>query len=201
MKTTIKTSTLKAATHCMAKKDIRYYLCGVLLAFKHGAVNRLEVVSTDGHCMSAFSEPLEYTDNPQTADFEFIIPDSAVKLALKGAGKRHELTIESLPDGRYALGDTIFVPIDGKFPDYRRVIPINDVKPSETPLQFDAELLLKGQTALRDYLGGNRYTATMAHLLNVGVMHNGTNQAVVVIMPIRPNGLEYQGFFTNKVAQ
>jgi DNA polymerase III sliding clamp (beta) subunit (PCNA family) len=178
----------------MAKKDTRYYLCGVLFSFKHGEVPRIEVVSTDGAIMSAFSDKLEYFDNPQTSDFEFIIPDSAISLAIKGAGKRTFLTIESLPDGRYALGDSIFSPIDGKFPDYRRVIPKTDKPQSEKPLQFDAELLLKAQKAMQDYWTTKKLF-TVEHKDDVAVMHNGTNQALLIVTPIRDNAYSYQGFY------
>ena len=197
MKTTVKVSTLKASIHCLpSKTDGRHYLHGVNFAFKHGVVSRLEISTTDGVCLSSFSENLDYLENPQTADFAFVIPINAIKLALKGVGKKSVLILESLSDGRYLLGDTIFSPIDGVFPDYRRVIPRNNTPKSDAPLQFDPCLLVKAHDALSDYYGNIKANFTLDHLHSVGVMHFGKNDAVIVIMPFRENDYSYQGLYT-----
>ena len=196
MKTYITSNVLKASVHCAAKKDTRYYLCGVLFAFKHGFFSKLEIISTDGHVMSAFSIPLDYVDNAQTADFEFIIPIDAIKLALKGSAKGDALILESLPDGRYVLGDIIFSPIDGKFPDYRRFIPLSNQSDSEKPLNFNVDLLDKAQSAMRDFFRKPDGIYTVTHKSGAGIMHNGTNDAVCVVMPIRETDCAYQGLYT-----
>lgn len=191
MKTTIRVSTLKASVVCAARKDIRCYLNGVLLAFRHGAVNRVEVVSSDGHVMSAFSEPLDYTDGAQTANFDIIVPLSALTLALKGAGKRDVLVFESLPDGRYALGDTIFSPVDGKYPDYRRAIR-QETQP-EDHVQCNPDLLAKGLDCLRLFYG-SKVTPMQTPTSRGIIMHCGRNDAVVAVADWRAFGT-YQGFY------
>lgn len=199
MKTSVRVSTLKAALIAAPKKDIRCYMVGVHLDFKHGAVNRINVVSTNGHVLSAFSEPLEYSDNPQTADFSITVPRSAVDLAIKGAGKRHALELSSLDDGRYQLGDVIFSPVDGRFTDYARVIPAPG-STSET-LNFNPDYLAIGQDALALFYGDTKTVFPVEHVgsagttSGIGVVHYGRNDAVFVVMPIRDNELPYQGFF------
>ena len=154
MKTTIQVSTLKAAIQAAAEKDIgRPCLVGVHFHFLHSPEPdpRLHIVATDGAMLFAAREQLEYLEGAQTADFSFTLPLAAVKTAVKT--KASTITLESLPDGRYLLGDTITAPLDGKFPDYLRVIPKSDAKPSDKPLQFDIDLLARAQAALRSYYG------------------------------------------------
>ena len=53
MQVSIPTSALKAAIHCAATKDVRYYLNGVNIEFCHGDVPHINLISTDGHVLSA----------------------------------------------------------------------------------------------------------------------------------------------------
>ena len=204
MKTTIKTTALRAATLCATdKKDHRTYLRDILLDFRHGVVNRVRIVATDGAILFAGQHALEYSEDAQTADFKLLLPIDAVKLALKGAGKNAYITLESLPDGRYALGDTLFSTLSaGTFPSYERVIPDQNAKVSDVPLQFDADLMKRGQDALRAFYD-NKEKFYLTHLDDLGsVMHAGSSEAVVVIMPLRDsafawcNSDKYQGFYS-----
>ena len=200
MKTTIQVSTLKAAICAASEKDLRSYLIGVHFHFLHSPERgpRLHIVATDGAMLFAAREQLEYLEGAQTADFSFTLPLAAVKTAVKT--KASIITLESLPDGRYLLGDTITAPLDGKFPDYLRVIPKSDAKPSDKPLQFDADLLARAQAALRCYYGTKNGFYRLSHLDGIATMHAGANNAVVVIMPLRDsayaghNSDNYQGF-------
>lgn len=198
MRLSIKKSTLKASIFAAPKKaDTRYYLNGVCLSFKHGAVNRLEVSSTDGHMLSVFSDPLEYQDNPQTADFEMIVPLETIKAAAKS--KYDTVSLESMSDGRYALGGVIFSPIDGKFPDYRRVIPSSV---SGEACQCNPALLQRGFDAMQAYYdySDKALFQNVVHDMNgegSSVIHAGQNNAVVVVMPLRKADLTFQGLYTS----
>lgn len=200
MKVSIRVSTLKAAVCCAAEKDFRTCLNSVHFDFVHGEVPRLRVVSTDGTVLFAASEPLEYLEGAQTADFSLTLPVSAIKTAVKT--KSSEITLEALPDGRYLVGDTITSTIDGKFPDYLRVIPKHNAKLSEAPLQFDVDLLACAQNALRHYHDDKKGVYRLSHLENIAVLHSGSSSVVVVIMPLRVesafsghNSNTYQGFY------
>jgi hypothetical protein len=125
MKITIQQNELKAVSYAMAVKDIRYYLCGVLLE-SNGAETRF--VACDGHRLHAvvsFDKDATIVDPVQ-----IILPDSFVKTLLKAKFGKYgkgvfTITIDgdkvscALPDGT----ETICKGIDGKFPDYLRVIP------------------------------------------------------------------------------
>ena len=124
MKLSIRKSDLQAALTCAASKDTRYYLIGVNLEFipnDDGGI--LTFVGTDGHMMFAGTAPAVFDDGEQTAPFNIIIPSDAIKSACKNSGSLPCVTLAAMDDGRYILGDTVFTAIDGKYPDYRRIIP------------------------------------------------------------------------------
>ena len=197
MKTYIKTRTLKASIYCAAVKDVRYYLQGVHLHFRHEGITRVEVVSTDGNIMSAFIDTMEYIEDAQTADWSIIIPIDVVKKVSKV--KKAVVILESLPDGRYMLDDTVFAPVDGRYPDYRRVIPnaIDAAKPNPDTdrVQIDPDLMVRCADALLTYTGATKRKLSFQidHFERASVMHCGENNAVCVVMPYRHNGLTYQG--------
>ena len=202
MKIHLSASALRAAAICAAKKDIRYYLQGVSVQFAHA--DRAMVIGTDGRIL--FAGQAAYAnceDQPFTvskdAPVKFIIPLDVVKKISK---KPAEVLFESLPDGRYMLDGNVFAPIDGAFPDYRRVIPTYDnVQALQTkPAQVDPDLLVRARDAMRAYR--NRPKAffdvnwlghTSSTNATQGVMHDGTNECVVVVMPMRANDDKYQG--------
>ena len=203
MKISIPLNVIKAASYCVANnKDIRHYLRHVCFDFKHGEVNHLRLISTDGAILSAFQVDLVYEDDSQSADFQLIVPIDVIKNAIKT--KRNNIVFESLPDGRYMLADNVFSPVDGKYPDYMRVIPSITDKPADKPLQFDPDLLVKGKDALNAFRNySNPVNFRLDHLPTLGsVMHDGASDAVIVVMPLRDsafahmNSDNYQGFFS-----
>lgn len=111
----------------MAQQDVRYYLNGMMLELdKHD----IRAVATDGHRL-ATSELSSDTDFGEIR--QVIVPR-------KGVSELMRLLQDSETDAEFQLGsnhvrvkidDVIFSSklIDGKFPDYRRVIPENaDIK-------------------------------------------------------------------------
>lgn len=110
----------------MAQQDVRYYLNGLLFEIKEGIIR---TVATDGHRL-ATSESACQIDTD--LDLQVIIPRKAV-LEL---GKLLEDTTDavlvevSTNHIRFNIRSTIFTSklIDGKFPDYQRVIPTNSDK-------------------------------------------------------------------------
>jgi DNA polymerase-3 subunit beta len=105
----------------MAQQDVRYYLNGLLLEMSDGI---LRAVATDGHRL-AMSE--EGSEIGETEDFQIIIPRKAIlELSRMLEDGDNEVTVEVGSNNvRIILGETIFTSklIDGKFPDYRKVIP------------------------------------------------------------------------------
>jgi DNA polymerase-3 subunit beta len=108
-------------THfAMAHQDVRYYLNGLLLDIGEGL---LRAVATDGHRLAIAEIPVETGDTAR----QVIVPRKGISelLRLLGNGDE-EVTIDvgsnaiqiTLPEVR--LTSKL---IDGKFPDYRRVVP------------------------------------------------------------------------------
>ena len=113
-------SLLKLAEFAMAQQDIRYYLNGMLLVVDQG---RLEAVATDGHRLSWASIPIDGNYTRQ----EVILPRKTVlELSKLLEDDDTPLTIDILANQarfRFANVELVSKVVDGKFPDYNRVIP------------------------------------------------------------------------------
>jgi len=192
MKISIQASAIRAATICAAKKDIRYYLQGVYINVAHR--DYATVCGTDGHVLFAGRATIENMAG-DLLPFNMIVPLDIIKKIDKRA---HAVILESLPDGTYLLDGTRFAPLDGRFPDYSRVIPIiGQIQPeSAKPGHFDYALIVRGNDALNAYYGGKVKVYPLEQRGNdSAVMHNGENVAVVVVMPMRINDVNgYQGY-------
>jgi DNA polymerase-3 subunit beta len=116
---------LALVQYSMAQQDIRYYLNGLLLVVKG---NEIRVVATDGHRLAYASEILP--DSP--APIEVIIPRKTVlELSRQLSDNDDSLEITLTPtQARFNFGSIELISklIDGKFPDYERVIPQNHGK-------------------------------------------------------------------------
>src|SRR5688500_4966350 len=106
--------------YTMAKQEIRYYMNGLLMVVDEG---QLKLVATDGHRL-AFAAVKLGADLPRQ---EVIVPRKTVlELTKLLADSDQELTIElSGTQAAFSFGTIELVSklIDGKFPDYTRVIP------------------------------------------------------------------------------
>lgn len=111
---------LAQVSYAMAQQDIRYYLNGLLMLV-HGTA--LRMVTTDGHRL-AFAET---TLEAETPSAEVILPRKTVLELARQLGDDDE-PLEILLAGsqavfRFGPIELISKLIDGKFPDYERVIP------------------------------------------------------------------------------
>ena len=135
----LKENDLNEAIHntafSMAQQDVRFYLNGMLLEI---GMNKLCCVATDGHRL-AYSETS--TDLSPDEPVRAIIPRKSVNELARLLGKEeHPVTVfisknhlqVTLPGVRVTTKL-----IEGRFPDYNRVIPIDGDK----KLQVDRELL------------------------------------------------------------
>jgi DNA polymerase-3 subunit beta len=102
----------------MSTEETRYYLNGIFL---HVAEGKLRAVATDGHRLG------RHDGAESNAEFEaVIVPRKLVNVLPKG-----ELTVSlSGTKIRVAKGDLVYISklVDGKFPDYQRVIPTGNDK-------------------------------------------------------------------------
>jgi DNA polymerase III subunit beta len=111
---------LKQVEFAMAQQDIRYYLNGLLLEVNE---NKLNLVGTDGHRLSFTSATL----NQRYEKSEVILPRKTVIELIKLLDDSEEEVTIDIASGQvnFAFGEISLISkvIDGKFPDYNRVIP------------------------------------------------------------------------------
>jgi len=112
--------------YAMAQQDIRYYLNGLLLTIGDG---ELRAVATDGHRLALAERPVEPKEPGRQ---EVIVPRKTIlELARLLEDGDQPVSIELNPtQARFSFGGVTLVSklIDGKFPDYNRVIPKNHPK-------------------------------------------------------------------------
>jgi DNA polymerase III subunit beta len=111
---------LKQVDFAMAQQDIRYYLNGLLIEIKEKNIN---IVGTDGHRLSFTSATLK---NP-SKNIQVIVPRKTIVELIKLLGDTDDLVNISFTNNQVNFKfndiDLITKVIDGKFPDYSRVIP------------------------------------------------------------------------------
>ena len=115
----------RLAEFAMAQQDIRYYLNGMLLVVDKES---LQAVATDGHRLSWASIPVA----GDYARQEVILPRKTVlELSKLLADGDDPVTLDILANQvRFRFGSVELVSkvVDGKFPDYNRVIPSGHTK-------------------------------------------------------------------------
>ena len=120
--------------YAMAQQDIRYYLNGLLMVVED---RHLRLVATDGHRLAYVSMELD-VELPRQ---EVIVPRKTVLELAKLLGDGEDpVRIElSSTQAAFSFGtvDVVSKLVDGKFPDYTRVIPTGH----KNKLSLDRETL------------------------------------------------------------
>ena len=110
--------------YAMAQQDIRYYLNGLLLV---SGGEKITVVATDGHRL-ALASAAHNIDGIQ----EVILPrKTVIELSKLLSDNDEPVEVELSPtQARFSFGriELISKLVDGKFPDYTRVIPTTHTK-------------------------------------------------------------------------
>lgn len=113
---------LSQVSFAMAVHDIRYYLNGILFVAEG---NKLSIVATDGHRLAFSSAQLDVEVPKQ----EVILPRKTVlELQRLLSGDEGDIQLQFANNqAKFAFGGMEFVTklVEGKFPDYNRVIPKN----------------------------------------------------------------------------
>lgn len=117
---------IDSTSFAMAQQDVRYYLNGLLLEIQ---TNLLRAVATDGHRLAMCSRSVEVTVEQSQ---KLIVPRKGIvelSRLLDDSDEPVSLTLGST-HVRVHTGDFTFTSklIDGKFPDYERVVPRNGDK-------------------------------------------------------------------------
>lgn len=107
--------------YAMAQQDIRYYLNGLLLVINEGG---LKVIATDGHRLALASIEI----NIDCPGVEIILPRKTIvelyKL-MQDSDDQIQITLGN-NQVKFVFDETVLVSkiVDGKFPDYNKVIPV-----------------------------------------------------------------------------
>lgn len=185
---------LRFVSHCAAIKDVRYYLNGVHFEL---SPTRLAIVATDGHRLAMAEIVGSFGDvsgvvTVRGSDIKFIL--SAIK-AVKG-----EVVIGVGAD-TFSIEATgvqrlNFQALDGRFPDWRRVMPLGE--PKATPIFGVNSVYLAEAGKACGRLSGNYSGAKMefrgatesmwiAPDILPAFAEGGLERAGVVLMPMRVN--------------
>lgn len=165
----IATDLLKAALLCASTEQSRYYLNGVYLSTSG------HLVTTDGHRMFV----ARLNERPAA---DVIIPLADVQAALKLAGARVK-DIEVTAD---RIGQIAYTPVDGTFPDWRRVVPTGEETPEDSAAHVHFNHAYIGDLAkMGKHLGG----PSMLHPVSASnpalVTFGERADCFAVLMPMR----------------
>jgi DNA polymerase III subunit beta len=170
-----------AAIHSAAKQDIRYYLNGV---YVEATEDETRCISTDGYGVIALRAD-SVNGMGGTNLIDLIVPRDVVERVVKATKGKGQISLQRT-DGHWSVVTTVgtfpFAPVDGRFPQYRSVIPHS---PSGELGQFDPELLIRFTKAAK----------ALGFKGSPEITHNGTSGALVtldgmgeflgVVMPFR----------------
>jgi len=154
-------SLLLLVQYAMAQQDIRYYLNGMLVVLDSAS---LKAVATDGHRLAYACAKLQQKSDLQ----EVILPRKAVQEIVKLLNdSEEEVSVELAPSQvRFQIGDVVLITkvIDGKFPDYTRVIPTNYQKSFEIEREVLRQALQRVAILSNEKFRGVRWTLTEGQL-------------------------------------
>lgn len=143
--------------YAMAQQDIRYYLNGMLLVAEDGA---LKAVATDGHRLAyAAMKTTQKTERQ-----EVILPRKAVQELVKLLNdSEDEVGVEiASSQAKFVIGavELITKVVDGKFPDYTRVIPTTYKKSFDIERTVLQQALQRVAILSNEKFRGVRWTLT-----------------------------------------
>ncbi len=155
----------------MAQQDVRYYLNGILMEISAG---KIKLVATDGHRLALSEISI---DTNVGEDRQIIIPRKAVlELSrLLEAVDNPVTCVLSQNHLRIETESLIFTTklIDGKFPDYQRVIPVDGNK----TMEVDREILRQAMSRIA-ILSNEKYRGIRLTLSsgNLSIQANNPDQ-------------------------
>ena len=164
---------LKAVSLAAAKKDVRYYMNGVM-------VRNGEMAATNGHMLLLIkSESIK-------SDGEYIIDNHTLQQLVNSYKIVTGDTPVEVKYGTTGIGRISITPVDGKFPDINRVIP---QETSGEIAHFNYERLLTCQKANGKFLGGKYQWIKLQHNGQAGAKFESEdedgNKLIGVVMPVR----------------
>lgn len=164
---------MQHSSFAMASQDVRFYLNGMLFDLGN---NQLRVVATDGHRLSTCFTDIELEGAPTQA----ILPRKGV-LELAKLIQDSDDAVEFSLAKNYLMvrvDSTLFTCklVDGRFPDYRRVIPENNDQFVQTDRDLLKSLLQRASILSNDKYKGIRLQLS-SNLLAVNASNNEKDES------------------------
>ena len=191
---------LKAAALVAPKNDMRYYLNGVRI---EPVDDGICIVATDGNVLfAAFQETDDVLSAPVT------IPTELVQSETKGAATREQVNlglhlVQRIPKDNaqpYTFNGYHFTPVEGKFPDWRRVLPAETsgdaaiFNPGLYALAHRAIAIADGYKNYNELLDATGDPSRFRLNGNEPSVLTGKNtHSMVLLMPLRHNHQESKG--------
>jgi DNA polymerase-3 subunit beta len=160
---------IDSVSFSMAYQDVRYYLNGLFVKIK---LNEIIAVATDGHRLAINSETINLSEIQE--QMEFIIPRKAVIEIGKLCNETEEnITLHFYQ--QYLKVETNSVQlvtklIDGKYPDYKKVIP----QQTQTTVDVNRQELLTGLQRV-SILTADKYRGIKMHVIDDKILLHSTN--------------------------
>lgn len=152
----------------MAQQDVRYYLNGVLLEL---GADKIRAVATDGHRLSVCDATVKTGASKTT---QSIVPRKGILELQRLMAEPEENATVTLSENhlRVDLGGITYTAklVDGKFPDYERVIPQNTSK----RLVGDRSVL-KDALHRTSILSNEKYRGIRLKISNGGLVASASN--------------------------
>ncbi|MGL9720009.1 DNA polymerase III subunit beta [Symbiopectobacterium sp.] len=178
---------IEATQFSMAHQDVRYYLNGMLFETEG---EELRTVATDGHRLAVCAMPI----GQSLPSHSVIVPRKGVIELLRlldGGDTPLQLQIGT-NNIRAHVGDFIFTSklVDGRFPDYRSVLPKNPDKALEASCD-----LLKQAFARAAILSNEKFRGVRLHLIENQLKitaNNPEQEEAEEILDVQYNGTEME---------
>jgi len=147
---------LEQTQFSMAQQDVRYFLNGLLFEV---SPERIRCVATDGHRLA-----LAETDTEQTVGetMRIIVPRKMVMELMRALDRDDESAVELMVSTqqielKLAQQRMVSKLIDGRFPDYERVIPKNNSKQVHVDRETLKQVLQRAAVLNTDRFAGAHY--------------------------------------------
>ncbi|HEX8980257.1 MAG TPA: DNA polymerase III subunit beta [Parasulfuritortus sp.] len=165
---------LARAQYAMAVQDIRYYLNGMLFQLQGG---KLVVAATDGHRLAVDATVL---DGETDKNMELILPRKTVMELIKLLGEGEDMVTIQAGSNQVMFRHSDFElrskVVDGKFPDYQRVLPSGYEKYFDISRQTLHQALTRAAILTNDKYRGVRFAMT-AGSLRIACSNNEQEEA------------------------
>ena len=179
---------LEKTAFSMAQQDVRYYLNGCLLEIGKAGIR---VVATDGHRLAKSELPMPLDVSGQR---QVIVPRKAVTELLRFLGEDDDTVVLDINPNhvRVSAGPWVFIAklIDGRFPDYEKVIPAS----LETHLEVDrmhlSEILARTAILTNEKFRGVRLVLKPGTM--VVMANNPEQEEALDEMPVEFDGQEVE---------